>query len=196
MQPLLGGIVYTYQLDKWKISWESDEKYRHWCLQEHSSNTDIALVVMFNPGSLSGDGANLRTDTTLRILREVFCDTGLNPLVVNLFDFATPKINELYQHWSQRDKGKCVYSLLPYEKIRIVVYAYGDYENKDKHTSDVKERIRSVRSLLAEIPEIIVASNRSGTPKHPMNWQREGIKSNAQQLVRDFYRSRLATAST
>ena len=74
MESLLSGIVCSYKLNDWVVAWESsiDYRYRHWCLQAHPNNNDMVLVVMLNPGSLSGDGRNIKKDTTLGILRRAF----------------------------------------------------------------------------------------------------------------------------
>ena len=82
MQPILEGIVHSQKLDSWLVSWESEGKYRHWCHQTKEGFTKNLLVVMFNPGSLSGDGKNLKRDTTLKILREVCEPAGVNPCLL------------------------------------------------------------------------------------------------------------------
>jgi len=103
MNQIIKGKVYSHELDGWLVSWESESEYRHWCHQTNENFVENLLVVMFNPGSLSGDGKNLRKDTTLRILREVCGPAGVNPFVVNLFDYASPSPDELFSNWEKRD---------------------------------------------------------------------------------------------
>ena len=50
----MGGNIYSVLLDDWEISWESQKEYRHWCIQKKTDNKKTLLVIMFNPGSLSG----------------------------------------------------------------------------------------------------------------------------------------------
>lgn len=78
--PLLGGKVHQRELDDWTIRWESNGEYRHWCSQMRSGdfNGRFIAVCLFNPGSLGDTGANLRRDTTLRILRDVFRATSMD----------------------------------------------------------------------------------------------------------------------
>ena len=98
MKSLMGGNIYSVLLDDWEISWESQKEYRHWCIQKKTDNKKTLLVIMFNPGSLSGDGKNLSRDTTLRVLREVCGNAGFNQLILNLFDYANPKTAPLFSN--------------------------------------------------------------------------------------------------
>ncbi|MCD4737484.1 MAG: hypothetical protein K8R53_15680 [Bacteroidales bacterium] len=59
---------------------------------------------MFSPGSLTVDGKNLKKDTTLRIIREVFDNTGFNPFIINFFDFTHPKPKMIFKNWSKRER--------------------------------------------------------------------------------------------
>ena len=187
MKPLLNGKIYNYQVDEWKIYWESDREYRHWCIQKRNGIGDYILVVMFNPGSLNGDGKNLKRDTTLRILRGVFRDTKYNPLIINLFDYSTTRPLELFNKWERRDNTDLVYDLLNENIFRAVLYCYGDYENTGEYKEDIKKRIALVRSYFSNVPEITNLRNKSRTPKHPMTWQRQKLKLRVTELVNEFY---------
>jgi hypothetical protein len=180
------GKVYTHKLDEWEIFWESNEEYRHWCLQKHPQNSEYALVVMLNPGSLSSDGKNLRKDATLRILREVFQETGLNPFIINLFDYATPSPKNLFQNWHKKDAYLLVYGHLKYMNLKGVLYAYGDYEYRADYGNEIKQRISLVKNEFGSIPEIIIPLNNTGTPKHPLVWQRQKLKIKIKQIIKDF----------
>ncbi|MCL6100242.1 MAG: DUF1643 domain-containing protein [Bacteroidetes bacterium] len=186
MKQILNGKVYAHQVGKWIISWESDGNYRHWCYQKHPSNNKDVLVVMLNPGSLSGDGKNLTKDTTLRILREVFGDTGCNPFIVNLFDLATPSTAEFFKNWENRDSKLLVYSKLKEKNYCGIIYAYGDYEQVEDQGLDILKRIKLVRGILNYLPEINLPKNNSGSPKHPILWQRQKIKAEIKTLIKKF----------
>lgn len=186
MKNITNGKVYTHKLDEWEVSWESNGEYRHWCLQKHPQNSEYALVVMLNPGSLSGDGKNLRKDATLRILREVFQETGLNPFVINLFDYATPSPQNLFQNWHKKDADQLVYRHLKDMNLKGVLYAYGDYEHRADHGNEIKQRINLVKTKFGSIPEIVIPRNNTGTPKHPLIWQRQKLKFEIKQIIKNF----------
>ena len=173
MKNIMRGTIYTYPLDDWEILWESEGEYRHWCLQRHPQNSSFALVVMLNPGSLSGSGTNLKKDTTLRILREVFTDTGLNPFIINLFDYATPSPKQLFKDWGKKDSKNLVYSSVKDMEFKGIVFAYGDYELINDYGHEIKQRINLIRTELKSIPKIEVPLNKNGSPMHPMSWQRQ-----------------------
>jgi len=183
MNSILNGKVYSHELDEWLVSWESESEYRHWCHQTKKQFAENILVVMFNPGNLSGDGKNLRSDTTLRILRNVCESAGVNPFVVNLFDYASPSPDVLFSRWVKRDGGGLIYDKLGALKIAAYIMAYGDYENRGERDNDIKERIALVQSHLTGIKEIILPKNSSGTPKHPMSWQRQKIMPTISKLI-------------
>jgi hypothetical protein len=82
---------------------------------------------MLNPGSLSGEGENLRRDTTLRVLRRLFEGTTYNPFVVNLFNLATPKPHILFENWARKDYQTFTYQSFALHQFSAVMYAYGDY---------------------------------------------------------------------
>ncbi|MCX7874897.1 MAG: DUF1643 domain-containing protein [Melioribacteraceae bacterium] len=167
--------------------WESNDNYRHWCLQKHPQNKKLVLVVLFNPGSLSFDGANLSKDTTLRILRYAFINSGLNPLVINLFDYATPKRHLLFANWDLRD-----YKLLVYEKLLSfdiygILYAFGNIDEDKKYMGLIESRIQKIKSIYSNVPEI----NLSIKSKHPIRWQIEKkIKVINKELI-SFYKNGL-----
>ncbi len=174
---IFGGKVRARQIGDWRISWESADRYRLWCLQEHPRNSRAAVVVMLNPGSLSGAGENLTRDTTLRVLRRLFEETTYNPFVVNLFNLATTKPDVLFEsgNWTCKDYEAFSYKALPLNQFSAVMYAYGDYQNKAHYASEIASRIEEVRAVFAGIPEIMVPKNRSGTPKHPLPIQQQGL---------------------
>lgn len=177
------GELHNVDLDGWSVSWESKGDYRLWCKQEHPSNMRQAAVVMLNPGSLSGNGERLRQDTTLRILREIFLDTGYNPYIVNLFTLATPKPANLFAAWSERDCLSFDLESLDWPGCSAVLYAYGAYEQHPKFSDAIRERIREVRSVLAGTQEIVVPLAKTGTPKHPMRIQIEGLKDEFRKRI-------------
>ena len=180
---MFGGSIHSRDYDGWCVTWESLDDYRFWCSQTHPANQKYAAVVMLNPGSLFGNGENLSRDTTLRILRELFLGTQYNPYVINLFNLATPKPQILFERWEYRDHSGFDYTLLPKNEMAAVMYAYGDYENWDKYSTTIKERISKVRKFLSEIPEIVVPRNKSGTPKHPLPVQQQGLKGAFRQAI-------------
>lgn len=183
MKSLLGGEIYSYDLDGWCVEWESATDYRHWCQQSKTGFEENLLVVMFNPGSLNGDGRNLRRDTTLRILREVCEPIGVNIFVVNLFDFARPAPDELFTNWSKRDSHDLVFAKLQDMKFSAFISAYGDYENRGQRDTEIKERISFVNYIFSGVKEITLPKNSSGTPKHPMSWQRQRLKPEITALL-------------
>ena len=176
--------TFLKKLGEWKVSWESNGDYRLWCYQCHPSNSKDAVVVMLNPGSLSGKGEKLTKDTTLRILRELFNQTGYNPYIINLFDLSSPKPAELFSKWSRRDHGDFLLKDFDEARFSAVMYAYGDYENTQKNFSrDIKERIKEFRERLNGIPSFDLPLNKSGTPKHPMVIQTQKLMSVAREKI-------------
>lgn len=189
MQAIGGGEVFSQNLDGWKIAWESKQNYRFWCIQQHDTNTHHVAVVMLNPGSLSRNGENLTRDTTLRILREVFLNTGFNPFVINLFNLATPSPEKLFEHWDSRDDEAFSYSALPINSFKAVLFAYGDYEYGDRYGPEIKERISLLRGQLSAIQEIVIPKNKSGTPKHPLVWQRQKLKDVVREAIVEAFQT-------
>jgi hypothetical protein len=183
MDSLVNGKVYSHELDGWVVSWESSGAYRHWCHQIKNPEWNSLLVVMFNPGSLSGDGSNLYKDTTLRILREVCGEAKLNSYVVNLFDYASPSPQNLFDNWLHKDPQKLVFGELPISIFNGYICAYGDYENWGQRDSEIMERQVLVKGHLESLNEIVLPKNNSGTPKHPMVWQRQKLKPEISALL-------------
>jgi len=183
---MLNGTVYSSQLEGWTISWESNSNYRHWCYQEHPLNEKIILVVMFNPGKLSGDGINLTGDTTLRILRRVFENTGFNPFIVNLFDLATPKPDELFIKWKDRDNELLVYDKIKDYEFSGIIYAYGDYQNNREYGNEIIKRIDFIRNKFLYLAEIELPRNNSGTPTHPFRWLYGNLEFEVKYLIKNF----------
>lgn len=181
--PLLDGEVHSHQIDGWSVSWESKSTYRHWCHQVKDQTWGNLLVIMFNPGSLSGAGCNLRKDSTLRILREVGAAAKLNTFVINLFDYASPSPNALFNSWHLRDSNDLVFSKLNCVGLQSYICAYGDYENWGVQNQAIKDRILLIKNTVKELREIVLPKNKSGTPKHPMTWQRQKIKSQIAELL-------------
>jgi len=187
MRPLLGGRVYQYELEGWNIVWESRGNYRHWCTQTHERFDRHVLVVMKNPGSLRGDGTDLRRDTTLRILRDVGRETKCSWHIVNLFDFAAARSDELYSNWSRRDGRALVYRKIRTRNFCGVLFAHGD-SPKDFQTA-YQKRIAFVRTTFKALPEIQIPTTKAGNPVHPMNWQRNGLVSCVRQSIRGHFSS-------
>jgi hypothetical protein len=183
MNSINAGQVFSHELDGWSVSWESDGNYRHWCHQIKNPNWSSLLVVMFNPGSLSGDGSNLSKDTTLRILREVCGSANINPYVINLFDYASPSSQNLFDNWHLRDSSSIVFDKLPLSIFQNYILAYGDYEILGQHDAEIKERQALVLSHLESLNEILLPKNNSGTPKHPIVWQRQKLKQSISALL-------------
>lgn len=180
---MFGGETQSRDINGWRVSWESLDGHRFWCEQEHPSNSLAAAVVMLNPGSLSGNGDGLSQDTTLRILREIFAGTSYNPFVINLFTLATAKPSVLFEKWARRDHLAFKYGGLPLHRFSAVMYAYGDYENGEEHSSEIKTRIVEVRACLKGVHELVVPTNKSGTPKHPLPIQRQNLKDTFKQAI-------------
>ena len=152
MEALLGGSIFHRSIDGWQVSWESRGDYRHWCIQEKPSHSSRLLVVMKNPGSLRGDGADLTRDTTLRILRNVGDKLALNQLVVNFFDYAATKLQTLHDNRASAiviGQGWFIRSLI---QCRSVLFAYGNFDVD--HYSDYSARISLIRRTFKSLPEI------------------------------------------
>lgn len=183
MNSILTGKVYSQQLGDWQVSWESEGEYRYWCYQTNERFAKNILVIMFNPGSLNGDGINIKKDITLRILREVCEGAGFNPFIVNLFDFASPSPDVLFSNWAKRDNGSLIYTKLDKIKFSVFIMAYGDYENRGVRDGEIKDRVALVQSSLSGIREVILPKNRSETPKHPRVWQLQKLKPTISRLL-------------
>jgi hypothetical protein len=187
MKSILIGTEYKRTLEDWEISWGSTNNlYRHWCKQVHGLNNGFILVVMFNPGSLKGQGIKLSRDTTLRILREVFQGTGLNPFIINLFDFSASTTDEFFNNWEKRDGEKLIFDDLALSDFKGVLYAYGDYENLRTYRSIIIDRIDFVRNKSSLLPEISLCKNISGTPRHPYSWQLKKLKNDIRNIIKEF----------
>ncbi|GAB1071122.1 MAG: hypothetical protein SAqTSA_12180 [Shewanella algae] len=181
----MNGRVYSRDIDGWKIYWESCGIYRHWCHQIKNRDWNSLLIVMFNPGSLSMDGSNLKKDTTLRILRDVCGTAKFNPYIINLFDYATPSPQVLFKNWNKRDSNTLIFDKLPLSIFTNYILAYGDYENWKLYKSEINDRQTLVLHHLKELNEIILPKNNSGTPKHPITWQRQKLKKKISTILRD-----------
>jgi hypothetical protein len=183
---MMNQTLFKYQLDGWNISWESSKTHRHWCFQEKEKEWPNVIIVLFNPGSLSDTGINLRNDTTLRILREVFGGAKVNPFIINLFDYAATKPNLLFDNWGKKDSIKLVYDLIPFAKFSAYCFAYGDYENGNNYNDEIFERQKVLRSIFRHsgLKELALLKNNSGTPMHPMSWQRRKLKPTVVKMLK------------
>ena len=182
---LMNGNVYKHQLGQWVISWETKDFYRHWCIQKHSNGKFPILVIMLNPGSLSGQGENLTKDTTLEVLREVFEQTTAYPIIVNLFDFCTPNQERLFKNWKNRDSKELIYDIIDYSDFAGVIYAYGSYEDNALYRSDILERIDYIKSCV-HVPEIVLPLNNDQSPKHPLRYRREKLTLEITTKINEF----------
>ena len=182
MKPLLGGNVYEHELDGWSIRWESQSNYRHWCVQAHPMFERQVVVVMKNPGSLKGDGSNLKRDTTLRVLRRVGERVKCSWYVVNLFDFASTSSNDLYKCWKRRDGAGLVYRKIHIRRFCGILFAHGDAP-AEVHR-EYEERIALVRKIFKKFPEIRIPATKAGNPVHPLNWQRNRLIEPVVKLIR------------
>lgn len=177
-------IIYCKNIDNWSVSWENAGDYRLWCKQEHYSNDKTALVVMLNPGSLSGTGDTLKKDTTLRIIRDIFLNTGYNPHVINLYTFATPKPNVLFDNWEKKDCPDYSLEEVNPHDFSAIMYAYGAYERKKGFEKEIKERINVIKTHFSSLSEIDLPLAKTGTPKHPMRIQIEELKEVFKQKIK------------
>lgn len=187
MNPIMGGNIYSATLDSWEISWESQKEYRHWCIQKKSNNNRTLLVIMFNPGSLSGDGRNLSGDTTLRILREVCGNAGFNQVILNLFDYANPQTAPLFSNWEKCDlNSNLIFEHLSEFKYDNYIMAYGSYQSDLLYEKDILERINLIQNMLKKDKEIELPRNQNGTPKHPTVWQRQKLKPDITRILSKY----------
>lgn len=186
-KPLLNGKLLRKSIDNWDVYWETNENYRHWCLQKHPENNETALLILFNPGSLNNNPDNLNNDLTLRVLRKVFHRTGINTFIINLFDYCTPIYSELNKNWEKRDYKYLVYEkLLPFNFITSI-YAYGLIEKDDSNYSTIVKRIEYIKKLFENIP-MLNYDNKKTT--HPYRWQIENKKENIRSLLIKLYKSK------
>ncbi len=172
---IFGGTLYpAREYEGWQIAWESHGAHRLWCHQFRAEPKHLVCVVMFNPGSLSGDGAGLAKDDTLRIIRSAMPDTAA-ALVLNLFTLATPKPTVLFDQWSKRDCSAFKLAPLLANRIDAVVFAYGDGgQDRNECRETVRTRIVEIRAAfrstpVAELPEVL--TSKLGNPKHPKHWK-------------------------
>jgi len=187
---LLNGNFKSKEIDNWSVSWETYGNYRHWCRQYKTinlSDKDI-LIIMFNPGSLTGNGERLGSDTTLRILRTVFENLQYNCLVTNLFDYSTTKPADLIsEKWQEIDREgiPLIYERLNYDKIVAYMFAYGNYETwEGVERNCITKRVKLIKNFLTGIPEIKYIENKDSlTPKHPYTWQTEKLIPTVQNNI-------------
>jgi hypothetical protein len=166
----MGGEIFARDLDGWHVSWESAGAHRHWCVQRKPGHRERIVVVLKNPGSLSGDGRDLRRDTTLRILRRVGEAVRADWLIVNLFDYAAPDPRDLHANWLRRDRRSLVFPRLDLRGARFLVVAHGDFGVD--HARAFAARAAFVRKALAPLREIAIPRTKAGNGVHPINWQR------------------------
>lgn len=186
-KPLLNGKLYTKSIEGWSVSWESNKNYRHWCYLNHPQNDKNVLLVLFNPGSLYASGEKLYQDHTLRILREVFLSSGINPFIINLFDFAATLQNNLYSNWENRDYKFLIFEkLVSFEFIRII-YAYGKIEHTDLHYEDVISRINLIKNIFSHLT-VLKINNQTA---HPRRWQFEKCKDKVHSIFCELYKNEL-----
>lgn len=177
---LFGGVRYAKEIRGWRVAWESHGKHRLWCHQTCGVPAHLVCVVMFNPGSLRGDGASLARDATLRIIRSALPDRAA-ALVLNLFTLAAPKPDDFFKGWAERDYAR--FALAPFRSMPIdaVVYAYGDVGQDSKRNRDfdcrtqVRARITEVKEALStfrtvQTPKALITASKN--PMHPSQWQR------------------------
>lgn len=183
-KPLLHGRLHSKSIDDWDVFWETNENYRHWCFQKHPDNDKTAILILFNPGSLNSNPASLNNDTTLRVLREVFYKTGINPFIINLFDYCTPDYIELKKNWEIRDYKYLVYErLISYDYI-FSMYAYGSVSQYDTNYNDINSRINLVRDTFKHLPQLEYDGLKTS---HPLSWQIEKKKNNIHQFLLKAY---------
>lgn len=174
---MFGGTYYTRTLGEWQISWESAGLHRLWCHQTRRDAKHTVCVVMFNPGSLSGDGKNLTKDATLRFIRNAMPDTAA-ALILNLFTRATPDPSELIANWHERDCGAFDITVFRSKPIDALVYAYGDIGQAGTRSrlrkSEIRQRIGEIEEVLENITQLqlpeILMTQKLGNPVHPKQW--------------------------
>lgn len=174
--------MFQRDLDGWSVSWESAGAYRHWCVQARADHRHRVVVVLKNPGSLSGDGARLRRDTTLRILRGVGAETGTDWLIVNLFDYAAANPRALHAQWHRRDAAALVFARLDLRRDRFLMLAHGDFDGPC--APDYRRRIAVVRKHFGALHEIALPLTKAGNGVHPLNWQRMRLKARVVDAIR------------
>lgn len=183
-KPLLNGTLLKKSIDNWDIIWETNENYRHWCLQKHPENDKTALLILFNPGSLNSNPDSLNKDTTLRVLREVFHKTGFNTFVINLFDYCIPDYRELKKNWKRRDYKSLVYEkLITYDFI-FSMYAYGSINKNDIVYNDLISRINLVKNTFKHLSQFKYDGLKT---THPLSWQLQKKKTNIHQVLLKAY---------
>lgn len=174
---MFGGTYCTQTLGEWQISWESVGLHRLWCHQTRRDAKHTVCVVMFNPGSLSGDGKHLTKDTTLRFIRNAMPDTAA-ALILNLFTRATPDPSDLIANWHERDCDGFDITVFRSKPIDALVYAYGDIGQAGTKNlllkSAIRRRIDEIEEVLENIPQLqlpeILITQKHGNPMHPKPW--------------------------
>ena len=82
---------------QWKIKFEVVGKYRNFVLMkqiEHPIDLGFIPVVGLNPGTFKSE-STFGKDTTLRILRNIFVNSGYGIEVLNLYNFIEPNPKKL-----------------------------------------------------------------------------------------------------
>lgn len=149
---------------------------------------------MENPGSLSGNGANLKRDSTLRILRTLGDAVSTNVMVTILFDCANPKFDGLHANWKRRDGTKLVFHHLAKRNYEDILYAHGDPERMN--LDDYVELIAHVRSVFKGVPEITCPRTKAGHPVHTLNWQRQNLIPNVIAATQALFEGKQRRAPT
>jgi Protein of unknown function (DUF1643) len=174
---LFGGEYYSGSIEGWQVAWESVDSHRLWCHQTREKARHLVCVVMFNPGSLSGDGSNLSRDDTLRIVRSAMPD-ACSVLVVNLFTLAAPNPSDLFDQWDSRQSSAFDITRFQSEKIDLVVYAYGDIgqtgKTKQLYGKHIRQRVQEIADAfkgipILELPQALISGAKN--PKHPKHWK-------------------------
>lgn len=188
IHPLLGGQLFTKVMDDWVLKWESNQNFRHWCYLSYPTHTKNILLVLFNPGNLNREGKKLSSDITLRIIREVFSNSGINPFIINLFDHADVGGKKIYDVWNDRDSNSLIYNkLLKYNFSRII-FAYGKIDSRDIHYNEINNRINLIRKTFSHITEYILDEEY----KHPRRWELEKNKKEISVKLLHLYKNILS----
>ena len=116
-----------------------------------------------------------------------FYDVLINGcLYWHFFDYASPSSKNLFDNWEKKDPKDLVFNKLNFSDFIGYIFAYGDYENECEYDQkvNIKERQLLIKSHIRGLHEIHLPKNNTGTPKHPIVWQRQKMKSDITVLLR------------
>ncbi|MBS3102892.1 DUF1643 domain-containing protein [Candidatus Woesearchaeota archaeon] len=126
--------------------------------------------IMFNPGKLHSTKQQIKEDTTLRIIRDVFNNFNCKLEVLNIFNLNCTTLKEFrnkQDYWNDNNPLWNKGELSKYEPRHLIFLQWGCDKQKRfayQYLNDVKKLLGNYKFKLVGIPTI-------DNNQHPQSWQ-------------------------